>query len=755
MNPPQMNKKICNIGITCIIASIFSASAANFEVELISDPTFFEGVTMMNVQNPEGPKTTFRPLNSTAVDTPLWDVRPWNSRGSFVDPANVTLGIDTMTFSTPYQYLKLGKLGDGRNEIVSAINGLAEWNGIYRQDKQPWPHQIIGQGFAMLSPRLPSLQDLSSLTLEAELKLLKANRNFGPSYNENLHAAMFVMYLIVANISNPSEYAWFGVTFYDDRGVRPSDYDGKIRVDSGKENPMLHISPDYIPRQQIASGVQTTLELDILPHIKSALQRAWAYNPTPEEDAAIQPYLPLLPSSQKFSDYCVRSMTFGWEVTGLNDVSMRVRDSQLVAKIKIPDSFEFGTSGDTQGWYWAPNHPVTNQQITGDVIKGTTTDTGAQLKNDFISLNGYEVVGVSVRMKASSNGTTRLYWANDQNSAFTTSQRVDLNYAGNNQWQTLFFECGKSSAWNDREITRLRLDPINVAGANVEIDRIRPLRKRYEFDVHGELDGWYAKQMHPITNFAVVNGAMKGTTTDGDPQIINDVVSLNGSKKTGVSVRLKSSANSAAELFWANDQNAGFATSRKVNSVYNANNQWQTLFFDCSGNAGWTSREITQIRFDPTSVSGANFEIDRIRFIQHGFEFDSAGDLGEWRNPGNHPITNLTVASGAIKGTSTDADPQLINEFTTINGSQRTTVNVRLKASANGSVQLYWSNDQNTGFADSRKINASYTSNNQWQTVTFNCAGNSAWTGREITALRIDPISVAGAAFEIDWVRVQ
>lgn len=56
---------------------------------------------------------------------------------------------------------------------------------------------------------------------------------------------------------------------------------------------------------------------DLLPHIVSGLREAWK-----------QGYLS---ASQKLADYRIGGLVLGWEVTGLNDVAIAVRDLRATA----------------------------------------------------------------------------------------------------------------------------------------------------------------------------------------------------------------------------------------------------------------------------------------------------------------------------------------------------------------------------------------------------------------------------------------
>ncbi|MBS0632451.1 MAG: hypothetical protein JSS11_11085 [Verrucomicrobia bacterium] len=133
------------------------------------------------------------------------------------------------------------------------------------------------------------------------------------------------------------------------------------------------------------------------------------------------------------------------------------------------------------------------------------------------------------------------------------------------------------------------------------------------------------------------------------------------------------------------------------------------------------------------------------------YEFNSG--FGPWVN--TNVITSPTVANGSYNGTATgngDAYVYTNNTLTAFAGSSVATIMVRMKASANGGVQLFWGN-QAGGFGGTRVMNASYTGNGDWQVVSFPVSTSADWAGQTINALRLDPVSVTGVTFSIDWIR--
>jgi len=75
--------------------------------------------------------------------------------------------------------------------------------------------------------------------------------------------------------------------------------------------------------EKIADGNWMTIGGDLLPHMKAALQEAWSQG--------------ILLDSQDFSDYKIGGMNMGWEMTGMNNASMQIRNYSVTATVGVPE----------------------------------------------------------------------------------------------------------------------------------------------------------------------------------------------------------------------------------------------------------------------------------------------------------------------------------------------------------------------------------------------------------------------------------
>ncbi|REG34604.1 G8 domain-containing protein [Archangium gephyra] len=134
-----------------------------------------------------------------------------------------------------------------------------------------------------------------------------------------------------------------------------------------------------------------------------------------------------------------------------------------------------------------------------------------------------------------------------------------------------------------------------------------------------------------------------------------------------------------------------------------------------------------------------------------GAEFVTPGGFEGWTAFGN--ITGQAVSGGVLTGiSSNNGDAQIVNSAYHFNASRVPALQVRMRASQNTGVQIFFATSSQPGFSGTRVANASYTGNGAWQTLTFDMAGQADWTGT-ITDLRLDPVSGVGIPFDIDSIR--
>jgi hypothetical protein len=176
-------------------------------------------------------------------------------------------------------------------------------------------------------------------------------------------------------------------------------------------------------------------------------------------------------------------------------------------------------------------------------------------------------------------------------------------------------------------------------------------------------------------------------------------------------------------------------------------------------NQSFTLNWTTNFAVPPLDTDGDQVT-DSVEISASRHPFDAA-DLGaEFATPGGFEgwtafanITGQAVAGGVLTGTSSNnGDAQVVNSDYNFSASRVPQLQVRMRASQNTPVQLFYATGTQPGFSGTRVASASYTGNGAYQTLFFDMAGQVDWNGT-ITDLRLDPVSGVGIQFDIDWIR--
>jgi lysophospholipase L1-like esterase len=136
-----------------------------------------------------------------------------------------------------------------------------------------------------------------------------------------------------------------------------------------------------------------------------------------------------------------------------------------------------------------------------------------------------------------------------------------------------------------------------------------------------------------------------------------------------------------------------------------------------------------------------------------GYEFNHDGDLNK---AGLQNISSTNVANGVLSCIAATADAQVWltgggGVTATIDAGIYKYVEIRLKATAGQRFDLFWNTAAKGSLTPALVVDAS--ADGGWHTYLLDFSAEAAWTGN-LTSLRMDPVStLAGATFEVDYVR--
>lgn len=193
--------------------------------------------------------------------------------------------------------------------------------------------------------------------------------------------------------------------------------------------------------------------------------------------------------------------------------------------------------------------------------------------------------------------------------------------------------------------TGYRIDPVGSVTASTpytfELDYLMADRTQTiglgEWDADGDLRGansaWTPTR---IDNLTAANGVLTGLANSNDAILISST-DINTAIYGLVEIRMKASGSSG-EIFWA--QGGSFVGTQRID-LGTHDNTYHTYTIDFSKEATWTGTNM-RFRLDPTTATGATFEIDYVRVSQI--------PVGYWDADGN---TSAATGGSGIWSTIT------------------------------------------------------------------------------------------------------
>ena len=284
--------------------------------ELLRDARFQRGFFLLEPK--PGKRVIYGRLAGFDSDTePAWELGQWSSRFPLRSGDGDRLtSRQSLAFNNPGKLVSIGRYGRSDADLSLLVNGSAEYGARARKSgNEPWVHLLVQQELV----QQPALVDLKACPFHLEARLKQSTLHRTDDYSPQLHAAQFFAYLIVANRNKTSpgfgEYFWFGVPIYDDRHRMVPAFEAQ---DFGQSKMFIYTpQAELFCSKSTHDGEWVTFEKDLLPLIREGLEHAWAKG--------------FVLGSRNFADYRITGIYIGWEVPGIFDVELQIRNLSLKA----------------------------------------------------------------------------------------------------------------------------------------------------------------------------------------------------------------------------------------------------------------------------------------------------------------------------------------------------------------------------------------------------------------------------------------
>lgn len=299
-------------------APAHAAESDTHIVDLLRDPQFQNGFKIIS-PTPFKKIVTGQMLPRFAKGKPAWSLAQWHSKYNLSDAKPENPDAQTHRLADKAKTVIISsssKYGD----LVLSVDSRPEYNGKVRKNGQSWPHLLVAQDDVSIH----MLKDIDRIEFSIEALLLKNRGEQLKGYSRKLHSAQFQLTFIVQNRNRKSpgfgDFLWFNVAMYDERAKFCDLYAAKDLADPSAK--MIYAPPiKNFAQQSLHDGKWVTFShKDISSLFREAVDLARKRG-----------YLKKSPDP---NDFAIGSVILGWEVTGINDASMRVRNFNIRAHMK-------------------------------------------------------------------------------------------------------------------------------------------------------------------------------------------------------------------------------------------------------------------------------------------------------------------------------------------------------------------------------------------------------------------------------------
>ncbi|MCL5096828.1 MAG: hypothetical protein M1608_04750 [Candidatus Omnitrophica bacterium] len=280
------------------------------EHELIRDPHFQGGFYLLEPK--PGKRVVYGELPWLNPGRPVWDLAQWSSRFPLL-PADCFSSGQGMVCSNSAKSIVVGNPGSAAADLSLGVNADIEYARARKSPSEPWVHLLVQQD--LVNP--PALGSLKACRFHMEARLKRSRLVNTNDYSPARHAAQYFVYLTVAN-RNPEapgfgECFWFGIPVYDDRHRVVPAYEAQ---DFGETKLFIYTpASDTFARKSTHDGEWVTFEQDLLPLILEGLEHARAKG--------------FIKGSTELADYRPLGIFIGWEVPGMFDVDLQIRNLSM------------------------------------------------------------------------------------------------------------------------------------------------------------------------------------------------------------------------------------------------------------------------------------------------------------------------------------------------------------------------------------------------------------------------------------------
>ena len=311
------------------VASSSKEDASTYQ--MIVDNTWQEGFSC-DPGSGSNPDTGYFPENrwGSTVDLtykddakPVWIMSQHGDIYSLNDHYNKYTGDRTVEcvdgYYTFYDESKKVAANPTTGSLYLELNASKEYERP-RKNGEQWCHLLLNEGFK----KAVSTSEIDSCIFSADMTLKKFEDHMDGQANSNVHAAQFLMYLVVksSNGAEDSGFFWFGIPFFDNRYASGLPESGMVDAGgAGATGKFIYSCPsaEYIDDGILPLGETVHIEFDITSYLNRGLLMAQKSG-----------YF----TKSSYNDLVFQSMNIGFELPGTYDIGVEISSFELTANYK-------------------------------------------------------------------------------------------------------------------------------------------------------------------------------------------------------------------------------------------------------------------------------------------------------------------------------------------------------------------------------------------------------------------------------------
>jgi len=287
-------------------------------IHLLRDAQFLDGFQIISPTHGKK-RVTVLMQPPFAEGQPAWALCQWHSKYDLSLAKPEKEDAQTCRLANEAKSVVISK-APAKNDLVLSIDSHPEYGTTVRKKIQPWPHLLVQQDDVPIY----MLRTVERIDFKIDALLVK-NRSTRPEgYSKNLHTAQFLLTFVVQNRNENSpgfgDFIWFNVCMYDERSRFCNLYASKDTADPSAK--MIYAPPGKTFSQQtLHDGKWVTFShKNLCPLFREGINAARNKG--------------FLKESSDPDDFAISSVILGWEITGINDASMRIRNLDIKVHVK-------------------------------------------------------------------------------------------------------------------------------------------------------------------------------------------------------------------------------------------------------------------------------------------------------------------------------------------------------------------------------------------------------------------------------------